>query len=146
MSGRDYEAELKALMHAIADSVSDLEDDAIIEEVRADGIDPVQRAETIRSLLLQTVEDFKRRRLKEARAAYEERVKQARWAERGLPKTPAERRTLLERTLARRPSLRPALVTMQYREFSELVDQDVTSLLRHLQMLGALEDGEDSDE
>lgn len=63
MSGRDYEAELEAVMNAIADSVFDLDDAEIIEEVRTEGIDPERRAEEIRTLLLKTVEDFKRRRL-----------------------------------------------------------------------------------
>lgn len=145
MAGRDYEAELEAVMNAIAESVSDLTDDEIVEEARAEGGDPIQRAEETRTVLLDAVKNFKERRLEDAKAAHEERASEILGRVTGLPGTPEGRRELLDLVLRRKPELRAA-VTAQYRGLEEVSDEDVVRFLRDLHELGALDEFGEDDE
>jgi hypothetical protein len=52
---RDYEAELRAIMDALAESVADASDEEILAEVREAGEDPERIATQIRAILRQAI-------------------------------------------------------------------------------------------
>ena len=54
-----------------------------------------------------------------------------------IPAVPKQQRELLTHVLQTHPEIRS--VTLQHREFSELTDSDVQSLLRQLEQLGMLQ-------
>jgi len=139
-SRRNYDEELWNLMTALADSALDASDDEMLSE--ADQESP----EEIRSALLGAVNQFKRRRLEGARLEYEKAVSETQagvtsW----LPGKVNEKREYLVALLQRRPELQTAL-TLQFRDFSQLSEEDIDSLLRQLGALGVLDDAKESKE
>jgi hypothetical protein len=56
-----------------------------------------------------------------------------------LPESAEERRHLLQGVLRERPQFQEIVMTAQHREFGELTDEDVTSFLRQLRILGLLD-------
>jgi hypothetical protein len=130
----DYDDELWNLMTALAESVLDAPDDEIV-------LEPDQEPpEEIRSVLRSAVARFKTQRLGTARLEYERTVNEARsrvtsWVSRQLN----EKRELLVGLIQHRPELQAAL-TLQFRDFSQLSEEDVDSVLRQLEALGVLDE------
>jgi len=133
---RSYEEELGYVCDAMADAVSRLTDEEILEEARADGIDAHAVAEELRARAKAISESVRLRPLRAAKAKHEQnasRLKSLSWQ---LPEEVAKRRSLLEDTLHRHPEL----LTLAARELKDLPDDDVASMLRHLAALGALDE------
>ena len=63
---RNYEAELLAIMDALAESVAESSDEEVLQEAREAGEDPRVTADRVRSVLKQAAEEFKRRCLRAA--------------------------------------------------------------------------------
>jgi len=129
---RDYEAELRALMDALAESVVEATDEEIISEMREGGEDPAAAAEGVRANRV------------EAQEAYEKRVDAIRRRTFSLPTAPESRRKLLAVVMTRKPDLRSALVTLQHRDFKEWTDTDIQNCLEQLGALGVLAEFEGS--
>ena len=133
---RSYEEELGNVCDAMADAVSRLTDEEILEEARTDGIDAHVVAEEMRARAKAISETVRLRPLRAARAKHDQdaaRLKGLSWR---LPEEATKRRALLESTLARHPEL----LTLAARELKDLPDDDVTSMLRHLAALGVLDE------
>ncbi len=137
---RDYEAELRAIMDALADSVAEASDEDILREAREAGEDPAAAAAHVRSLLTRAVTDHQQRPLRDALKAYEERVRAIRSRPYALPKTAEGRRRLFTLVMQRKPNIGAALLTAQNREFKELTDGDITTSLEQLGALGVLDE------
>jgi hypothetical protein len=75
---RDYEAELRAIMDALADSVTDASDETLLAEAREAGEDPGTVAARVRSLLMRAVTDHEQRPLRDAQKTYDERIQSIR--------------------------------------------------------------------
>ena len=138
-SSRNHEAELASVMNTLAESVAELSDAEVFEEVRLDGLSPEHEAAEIKALLKNTVKNFQQRRLREAQRLYEENAKAHFEQAAQLPPTAEARRALLYGVLNHRPEIGAAILTTQHREFTELSDDDVESYLRQLHQLGALD-------
>ncbi len=139
---RDYEAELRAIMDALAESVAEAPDEEIIAETREAGEDPTRAAERVRDVLKSAVKAYEQRHLRRAQKAYENRVESIRQRPFTLPPTPESRRKLFTLVMTRKPELRSALLTAQQREFKEWTDADVQSCLKQLGALGVLDEFE----
>lgn len=137
---RDYEAELLAIMNALAESVAEAPDSDVLAEARDAGEDPGQTATRVRALLRRAVKDHEQRRLRQAQKDYDERVRAIRTRPYVLPETPEERRRLFALVMSRRPEIGAALVTAQHREFKDLTDADIQSYLAQLAALGVLDE------
>jgi len=137
---RDYEAELRAIMDALADSVAEASDETILAEAREAGEDPGTVAARVRSLLTRAVTDHEQRPLRDAQKTYEERVEAIRSRPYVLPKTAEGRRELFRLVVQRKPKIGSALLTAQNREFRELTDEDITTSLEQLGALGVLDE------
>ena len=137
---RDYEAELLAIMNALAESVAEASDADILAEAREAGEDPGRTAARVRALLGRAVKDNQQRRLREAQKDYNERVRVLRARPYALPRTPEDRRKLFVLVMSRKPEIGSALLTAQHREFKDLTDADIQSCLEQLGALGVLDE------
>jgi hypothetical protein len=139
---RDYEAELRAIMDALAESVAEASDADLLGEAREAGEDPARSAERVRAVLRRAAKDHDQRLLREAKKAYEERIKSLQARPYVLPKTTESRRNLFTVVMNRKPQLGQALLTAQHREFKDLTDADIQSFLEQLAALGVLDEFE----
>jgi hypothetical protein len=137
---RDYEAELLAIMNALAESVAEASDADILAEAREVGEDSGQTAARVRALFAHAVKDYEQRRLREAQKDYDERVRALRSRPYALPGTPEDRRRLFDLVMSRKPEIGAALLTAQHREFKDLTDADIRSFLEQLGALGVLDE------
>ena len=137
------EQELQRLIDAVAESYLTGPLDDVYEDSEKEGLEPKEVAEKTRTILLDAVKEHRLEKLRGARSEYEEAASRLEKRKYDLPETPAERRELLETIVAARPSLRQPL-TLQYRDLTELSDEDVESSLRQLAELGLLPKEQDS--
>ena len=137
---RDYEAELLAIMNALAESVADASDADVLAEDREAGEDPGRTAARVHALLGRAAKDYEQRRLREAQKAYDQRVRTLRARPYALPRMPEDRRKLFVLVMSRKPEIGAALLTAQHREFKDLTDADVQSCLEQLAALGVLDE------
>lgn len=139
---RDYEAELRAIMDTLAESVAEASDEDILAEAREAGEDPARTTARVRAVLRRAVKDYEQKPLREAQKAYEESVQSIRARTFVLPNTPESRRKLFTLVMNQKPELGRALLTAQHREFEDLTDVDIQSYLEQLGALGVLDEFE----
>jgi len=137
MSGKHRE-ELERIFDALAESVLEATDEEIQDEMRQEGLEPAKVAEVTRSILLDAATSFEKRKLREARQAYERRRAEITEGRHRLLDFAEERRNLFMRLLALQPQLSAAL-TLQYRDFQDFTDDEIESLLEQIQVLGLLD-------
>jgi hypothetical protein len=130
---------LEHFFTALAESEFSTED----EQAVADQEDS-DRAERLRTLMLDSIKRVKLERRARAEQAHRTSVEQLQQSKAMLPPTAEQRRQLLDRTLRNRPDVRE--MTLQHREFRELSDDDVERLLTKMHHLGALTDGNGDDD
>lgn len=134
---RDDGERLHAFANAMADSVETASDEQLLADARSAGVDPNQTKVRVQQMLRGAIKASKQRRLEQAHAEYEASVEAFRAATARIPAMPKQQRALLTHVFQTHPQIRS--VTLQHREFSELTDSDVQSLLRQLEQLGMLE-------
>jgi hypothetical protein len=129
---------LDRILDAIEKSIETAPVDDLRDELKAEGHEPSSIATQMRAVLTRVGKRHRQAKLDLARhekaaalAAYEEHRPK-------LPNTPAQRRLLLQQTIARNPHL-----TLQFRDLDHHSDADVESALRDLAHLGLLPDEED---
>jgi hypothetical protein len=115
--------------------------DSDAEVLRDAGPEASLKAEHVRSLLLDTVKAHKQRALNAALAVYREEVRRYKERRFAMPTDSREKRELLTAVLGRFPQGERTFLTLQHREFKNLSDADIESLLKQLEALGVL-DGE----
>lgn len=142
---RSPEEQVEALQHEIVEGVLATDASTLEAMVREEGRDPRAVAEEVRQRLNATVREFHARRRNALKTQHAQSVARLGERRRALPATPVERRALLGRAVGRSRVAAEA-VTIQHREFKELTDEDVTSLLGRLADLGALPPEDDPDE
>lgn len=136
---RNYKKELKAIKDALAESIINSTDEEILKEVQEDGLQPEAIAEQVCETLLISVKKYRKRNLLRAKEKYQNSVLKIQTEKNELPSTPEERRSLLDFIFNFKPQIHK-MVTAQFRDFNELSNADVESLLNQLQKLGVLKD------
>jgi hypothetical protein len=137
---RNYEEELNNLVEGVAEYTLDMSDEEIQSEIREEGDDPNGCAEETRDVLRKAVKAFKQRGLIDAQRRYEERLETFSNNEYSLPESVEDQRELLMNLLAGNSQMRADLLTAQNRDFKDLPDAEVTSYLKQLQSLTALDE------
>jgi len=132
-----HEEELMRLMSGLADSVEEAPASEILEDAERAGVSLLDEAEEVRNVLRSAGRSHLQRKLRDSRAAYETALAEIQ-READLPGSAEERRQLLEGVLRDRPQYQEIVMTAQHREFRALSDDDVTSFLRQLKILGLL--------
>lgn len=140
---KDDGEKLHAFIDAVAENTAATGETELVAEATAEQANVWQEAERLRGVLLNTVTQFKKSRLDAAEEQHRRSVEAFRSSEHTLPSSPEARRRLLERSLKRRPEMREAMVTLQYRNLESLDDADVQGALKQLSHLGALADDPD---
>jgi hypothetical protein len=134
-----HEEQLMLVTNMLADSLAEAPEAEILEEVRQGHEKLLDEANEVRAILGSACRDYLQRKLREARQAYEAALSQLQQTYYDLPSTTSERRNLLYSVLTRRPDFQAVVMTAQFRDFNNLADDDVLSLLKHLKDLGLLD-------
>jgi hypothetical protein len=132
-----HEEELMRLMSGLADSVEEAPASEILEDAERAGVSLLDEAQEVRNVLRTAGRSYLQQKLRESRAAYEAATVEIK-KETDLPGSAEERRQLLDGVLRDRPQYEALVMTAQHREFRTLNDEDVTSFLRQLKILGLL--------
>lgn len=134
-----HEEQVMLVMNMLADSLAEARESEVLEEVRHGHENLLDEANEVRAILGSACRDHLQRKLREARQAYEAALGQLQQTEYDLPSTTSERRSLLYSVLTRRPDFEAVVMTTQFRDFKNLTDDDVLSLLRQLKELRLLD-------
>ncbi len=135
---RNYDEELARIMNALAESTLEISEEELDEELREDGDAPERVAEGVRGVLRKAVKSHQQRNLLAAQKKYEDRLLHLDKKKYSLPDSAEEQRNLLMGLLATNSNVR-SLLTAQNRDFTDLPDSEVTSYLKQLHELGALD-------
>jgi hypothetical protein len=133
-----HEGAVMRLMFGLADSIEEAPAAEILEEAQESGVSLLDEAEEVRRVLRSAGRSYLQRKLVESRAAYETALVGLKRESCDLPASADERMQLLQGVLRERPQFQEIVMTAQHREFDELTDEDVTSFLRQLKILGLL--------
>lgn len=136
---RNYDEELFRIMNGLAESTLEASAEEMDEELREEGDTPERVADEVRGILRRAVKVHRQQNLLAAQKKYEERLADIDKKKYSLPDSAEERRSLLIGLLATNPAAR-SLLTAQNRDFTDLPDTEVTSYLKQLHELGAIED------
>jgi hypothetical protein len=128
---RDYEQELTRFMDGMAEAVAEMSDEEATQELAEEPID----SEQVRELLRDAIKECQQRPIVEAQKRYEEHVAALHSDEFEIPGGLDEQRGMITSILASNPHLGAGLLTAQYRDFTQLPDEDVESYLRQLMKL-----------
>jgi len=130
--------QLDAILDALAESLLEASDEQILEEAAEAGVD-IKKTETrVKDVFRRAAKAFKKKRLQEARAIYEKEMRPAK-KHHLIPASFKEKFDLLVHILEARPQIK-AVLTAQYRELTELTEEDVDSCLDELAKLGVLDE------
>jgi hypothetical protein len=138
-NSHDPREELKRLLAALVESSVETSGQEVAALLRANGRDPDVIAERLRARMLATAKEYLQLRLRKAREEYEGRASVLEGVRAVVGGSLAEWRARLGTLLAGNPEAR-LLVTLQYRDYKNLSDDDLASLILQLKDLGLLED------
>ena len=119
------------LMSGLADSVMDMTDEEIQEEVAETG----DTAEETKNLLLNAIKFAKQQALREAKLEHEATVRSLSTMRFEKPAAPTEKRGLIQSILAGLSATQQQPLTAQFREFESLPDEDLDRVLDQLFIL-----------
>jgi len=122
-----YQDELANIMNGLADSVLEMPDEEIKEELTED-----DDSEVIRQILLNSVKNCRQKNLREARARYDKNFFSFQTTKFDLPETPDEKRHLIQAMLGNLASQNQVQVTAQFRDFENLPDEDLDGVLQQI--------------
>jgi hypothetical protein len=139
---KNYREQLNTILDALAESVVESSDECIREEAQEEGTNLDAVAYEVKHVLHDAVRCFGEKRRRAVREQYESHVTSMNQRKRVLPSTYAQLLSLLEAVFTQRPDLQNVL-TLQYRDFREMSQEDVESSLIQLYELGVLNGDED---
>lgn len=140
MTYKSTDEQIRRIIDAVAESVAETTNAEILEDVNVQGKNPAVIAQEVRAVLLRGVIAHGKTKLHAAKRQHEKQVEALSRIRFILPDTPAAMRALLAKVLTLVPEYKTAMLTAQYRDFSELSDEDVRQHLIQLAQLGVLED------
>lgn len=123
----NYEEQYFNLMRSLADSVIDMSDEDVEEAIRNDGDNIYQ----IHTVLLDAIKQGKKLALEHARREYEAESERLRTQTYELPETPGEKRSLIQK-LIESLSFGQQELTLQFREYESMPDEDLDGALKQL--------------
>lgn len=139
MSKRNYEAEYRRLMNALAESVANATDEELQEDLPARPVDSEGQGGKVKAMLLQAADKWAAQRRHQAREAWARGERESRTRSE-LGETSVDRmRGFLEGLFARKPELAEAL-TLAHRDFRSWDDRDIRSLYQKALALGLASD------
>lgn len=123
----NYDEQYFRLMSSMADSVIDMSDEDVEEAIREDG----DNVDQIHTFLMDAIKQGKKLALEHARREYEAESERLRTQTYELPETPAEKRGLIQK-LIESLSFGQQELTLQFREYESMPDEDLDGALKQL--------------
>jgi len=140
-SPNDPRKHLAALMDACAENAESMTDEELLEEAAATGVDASVESSRIRGVLFSALVNAKKAQLADAAREYQKgNAVLTRRAPR-IPFAAPERRAFLIQELERRPHVKDAVTELRHGDVPSFSDADVESVLKQLEALGLLADG-----
>ena len=133
----DLSREAELLFLGLSDSIDELTDAEILEEIEHEGLKVAQVVDQVSQVIAQAVKHDGQAKLQKAREEHRTKTASLQTQHVELPSGRQGMLDLLAATLTAQPSLKPAL-TVQFRKLDELADGDLKGLLRQLAELNAL--------
>ena len=133
---KDDTERLANLMDALGERAAETDDQEILDDAAAAGVDVKAEADRVRGVLADAILQAKKQRRTEASAAHKQSVAAIVASTARLPSSAAARKALLDRVVQRQPAMRQTVMTLQHREFESFTETDVESVLRQLHALG----------
>ena len=130
--------QLHAILEALGESLLEASDEHILEEATENGEDIRLTEARVKSGFRRAVNAFKKGRLREARAIYEKETRPV-GKHPLIPASFREKLDLLAHIMESQPQIK-AVLTVQYREFTKLTEEDADSYLDELARLGVLDE------
>lgn len=128
------EEQLERLYEQLAESVLSLSDSDLLSVY---GESAQRDADSVSRLVQQATTAVRKKKLTDAKGAYEQQVATIRAKRHNIPENPQKRIELLMSVVAKQPNVRNVL-TAQFRDFKEMSEADVESALKQLFDLGLL--------
>jgi len=140
-SPNDPREHLAALMDACAENVESMTDEGLLEEAAATGVDASAESSRIRGVLFGALVKAKKAQLADAAREYQKgNAVLTRRAPR-IPVAAPERRAFLMQELEERPHVKDAVAELKHGDVPSLSDADVENVLKQLEALGLLAEG-----
>lgn len=140
---RSTREEAERVLDQLADSIETGDPAEIAGDMKESGIDLQHVAALMKNAAVDSVKAFRQQRLHRARSRYQVSSSTIARRARQFGGSPEERRLRFFSVLESKPDLRSAL-TIQHRDLNELTDSDIESALDDLDVLGALEELDDT--
>jgi hypothetical protein len=135
--------EIERAFDHLAESIEAESASEIVSELKESGHDVNDVAARMKAAALAGVKAFRQQRLHHARERYVESSSRIEGRARSVVGSREERRNRFFAVLNARPEFQ-AQYTMQHRDLNALTDADIESALEELEILGALEDVDDT--
>lgn len=123
----NYDEQYFNLMSSLADSVIDMSDEDVEEAIREDG----ENVDQIHTVLRDAIKQGKKLALQQARREYEAEGERLRTQTYELPQSSAEKRSLIQK-LIESLSFGQQELTLQFREYENMPDEDLDGALKQL--------------
>ena len=136
--------EAERVLDQIAESIEIGDAGEIAADLKESGQDVNEIASRTKAAALAGIKEFRQQRLHHARQRYQESSSKIERRPKRFGGSPEERRRRFFSALESNPGLKSAL-TVQYRDLSELTDEDIETGLDDLETLGALKESDDTD-
>lgn len=130
-----YQDELANIMDSLAESVLEIPDEEIEEELKEEGDD----TETVRQILLTAIKSCRQKSLHEAKERYEANSRLFRETKYDIPESPGEKRELIQSMLESFRFQNQSSLTLQFRDYENLPDEDLDGVLQQLLALKSIE-------
>jgi hypothetical protein len=139
---KNYEQSFANIMNNLAESVIDISDDELTDEIKAEG----DNSKRVEQILLGAVKSCRQKKLLEARKRYEQSALRLQEQKHLIPDAPSERRDMLQSLITRASATQQSQLTAQFQDFKSLPDEDLEGYLTQLIELGLLYENSEQDE
>ncbi len=136
---KKHEEEYSNIMNGLAESVFDMSDEEIEEEIKEEGDD----TEEIRQVLLHAVRSCRQKKLSQARESYKRSLHSYQNTSFEIPENPDEKRKLIQSMIGSLTAQNQSLVTMQFRDYQDMPDEDLDDVLKQLFALNSKNEPEE---
>jgi hypothetical protein len=128
------ENEFFNLMDGLADSVLEMSDEEIQEEIQTEGDNSIQ----IRQILLNGVKKCQQQKLHKAKEQYGNSLKLYQNTSYEVPQNPFEKRNLIQELIKSFTQTQGSSLTFQHRDYENTPDEDLDGVLQQLFALKAV--------
>lgn len=127
------------VMNSLAESVLEMSDEEILEDIEEEG----DSSQEIKQIMQNAIATYRKTNLLRAREQYDKRLASIQNVSYEIPKTSDEKRSLIESMLGSMSSQGSSAITLQYRDYESLPDEDLDGVLQQLFALKSIEESEE---